>query len=77
MGGVLFQLYLQSLKRLSDPIDEVYEKYLSPHPEPGAEDKVRCPKCGSENVDRKAGYRGEYRCMTCGYSWQVGGWQAT
>lgn len=60
-----------------DSIDEVYEKYLNPHAEAEVEGKVTCPKCGSENVDRQSGYRGEYKCMSCGYFWQVGGWQAT
>ena len=62
---------------LSDSLDDAYEKYLKPHTEAEVEEKVTCPKCGSENVDRKAGYRGEYKCTGCGYFWQVGGRYAT
>ena len=60
---------------MSDPIDEAYEKYIAPHNE--VEGKIICPRCESENVDRRSGYRGEYRCEDCGYFWQVGGWRAT
>ncbi len=66
-----------------DPLDDVYEKYLltpepSPSPEREAEIMARksekpCPKCGSDDVDRSRGYRGEYRCKACGHAWQVGG----
>jgi len=62
---------------LSDPIDEAFQKYLKPHDDAVIEDKIECPNCKSSNVDRSAGYRGEYRCKDCGYNWQVGGWQAT
>jgi len=65
---------------MSDPVDEAYEKYLMPQTPPRdveIEEKVTCPKCDSENVDRKAGYRGEYRCLDCGHYWQVGGFAAT
>ncbi len=66
-----------------DPLDDVYEKYLAPDaPEPEQEQEAEimarksekpCPKCGSDNVDRSRGYRGEYRCKACGHAWQVGG----
>jgi len=62
---------------MSDSIDEAFEKYLNPEAEREVVGKVTCPKCGSVDVDRHSGYRGEYECMSCGYSWQVGGWQAT
>jgi len=62
---------------MSDPLGDVYEKYLRPHSDVEIETKVMCPKCDSDNVDRRAGYRGEYRCLQCGYYWQVGGAQAT
>ncbi len=64
---------------MSDGIDAAYEKYLMPHEEVKvqAEEKVVCPTCESEDVDRRSGYRGEYICRACGYFWQVGGWQAT
>ena len=62
---------------MSDPLDDIYEKYFKPSSEVEVEEKVLCPKCDSDNVDRRSGYRGEYKCMTCGYFWQVGGWQAT
>ena len=62
---------------MSDPIDEAFEKFLQPHSEFHSEAKLTCPKCESDNVDKKAGYRGEYRCLDCGHSWQVGGWKAS
>jgi len=66
---------------LSDPLDDVYGKYLTPEapmPDPEAEIMAResetaCPACGSANVDRSRGYRGEYACRDCGHEWQVGG----
>jgi ribosomal protein L37AE/L43A len=58
---------------LSDDIDAAYEKYLRPHTDVEIEAKITCPKCDSENVDRGAGYRGEYTCFDCGHHWQVGG----
>ncbi len=67
----------RTLYPMSDPIDELYEKYLGGHSEDQPEERVVCPKCESEEVDRKAGYRGEYKCLNCGHFWQVGGWQAT
>jgi transposase-like protein len=68
-----------TVRLLSDSVDEAYEKYVMPHSNVEAQDpgKVTCPKCDSDNVDRSSGYRGEYKCMACGYHWQVGGWQAT
>jgi len=68
---------LDKCKRMSDPIDDAYEKLLGPHTDAEIEAKITCPKCNSDNVDRKAGYRGEYRCLECGYYWQVGGFNAT
>ena len=65
---------------MSDSLDEAYEKYLKPQKPPSdvdIETKINCPKCDSENVDKTAGYRGEYKCLDCGYHWQVGGSQAT
>jgi len=62
---------------MSDSIDEAYEKYLRPHSDAEIEQKVTCPKCESDNVDRSAGYRGEYKCLQCGHYWQVGGFQAS
>jgi hypothetical protein len=29
-----------------------------------------CPRCKSEDIDRGAGYRGEYTCRNCGYYWK-------
>jgi len=66
---------------LSDPIEDAYEKYLRPD-EPtrdldaeimARESDAPCPRCGSEDVDRSRGYRGEYICRSCGHEWQVGG----
>jgi len=68
---------LSRLKLMSDPIDEAYEKYLGTHTDVEIETKITCPKCESEDVDKRAGYRGEYKCMNCGYYWQVGGFAAT
>jgi ribosomal protein L37AE/L43A len=62
---------------LSDPLDDVYEKYLRQHSDADIETKIMCPRCGSDNVDRREGYRGEYKCLQCDYNWQVGGFQAT
>ena len=62
---------------MSDPLDEAYEKLLRPHTDAEIESKIKCPKCDSENVDTKAGYRGEYRCQDCGHYWQIGGFRAT
>ena len=67
---------------MSDPVDEAYEKYLSPATQPPQsleerESEVDCPRCESEDVDRRSGYRGEYKCNNCGHHWQVGGGQAT
>ena len=62
---------------MSDPIDEAFEKYLKPHTDADIEPKINCPKCDSDNVDRNAGYRGEYKCLDCGHSWQIGGYMAT
>ena len=62
---------------MSDPIDDAYERYVKPPPSVEPEESIECPRCKSDNVDRVAGYRGEYRCMNCGHSWQVGGWKAT
>jgi len=69
---------------LSDPLDEAYEKYLSPEKpqerppsDVDIEAKITCPNCDSENVDKKAGYRGEYKCLECGHYWQVGGFAST
>jgi len=64
-----------------DPLEDIYEKFLgNPTPEPDKEAEIMaqksekpCPKCGSEKVDRSAGYRGEYKCLACGHAWQVGG----
>jgi len=64
---------------MSDPLEEAYEKYLSPqkpYSDVDIESKIICPKCDSENVDKKAGYRGEYKCLECGHYWQVGGFRA-
>jgi ribosomal protein L37AE/L43A len=58
-------------------VDEAYEKYIMPHTPAEPEAYIECPKCESGNVDRKAGYRGEYVCRECGYFWQVGGRDAT
>ena len=64
---------------VSDALDAAYTKYLLPHGEPSIQpdEKVVCLYCGSENVDRTSGYRGEYYCLDCAHFWQVGGWQAT
>jgi transposase-like protein len=62
---------------LSDPVDEAFQKYLKAPRETDINDKIECPDCKSKNVDRGAGYRGEYRCKDCGHYWQVGGWQST
>ena len=62
---------------MSDLLDEAYQKFLKPHSEEELEQKIICPKCGSDNVDRQSGYRGEYKCLDCGYFWQVGGRDAT
>jgi len=66
-----------SRKQMSDPLDDAFEKFLKPHGDAEIETKIICPRCDSDNVDRKAGYRGEYRCLQCGHYWQVGGFQAT
>lgn len=66
---------------MSDPLDDVYGKYLRPESSvPSVESEImarastaNCPICDSENVDRSRGYRGEYRCLDCGHEWQVGG----
>ena len=68
---------------MSDPMEEVYEKYLEPEASTKKEDveaeimsresEATCPKCGSENVDHSRGYRGEYTCRDCNHGWQVGG----
>jgi ribosomal protein L37AE/L43A len=62
---------------MGDPLDDAYEKFLRPHGDVEIETKMFCPRCGSDNVDRGSGYRGEYRCLQCAYYWQVGGFQAT
>ena len=64
---------------MSDSVDDAYERYLTPHGEPDEEpeEKVTCPNCESENVDRSRGYRGEYKCLDCRHYWQVGGRNAT
>jgi transposase-like protein len=68
---------------MSDPLEEAYSKYLTPDtPTPGRDleneimsrrSEAPCPECASKNVDRKRGYRGEYKCLDCGHAWQVGG----
>ena len=60
---------------MSDAVDDAYERFLLPHRESGEEpeEKIVCPSCESENVDRSRGYRGEYRCLDCRHFWQVGG----
>ncbi len=66
---------------MSDPIEEVYQKYLgeSPPEDPEAlfvhdhkfdESDLTCPRCDSTKLDRGAGYRGEYKCKECGYFWR-------
>jgi len=62
---------------LSDPVDDAYEKYIAPIPDLEPDSKIECLRCGSENVDRRTGYRGEYKCAECGYFWQIGGRYAT
>lgn len=68
---------------MSDPVEEVYGKYLESGSRPperdleaeimAQESEAPCPMCGSQNVDHSRGYRGEYRCLKCGHTWQVGG----
>ncbi|MDA4128140.1 MAG: hypothetical protein OK422_01540 [Thaumarchaeota archaeon] len=54
---------------VSDPYEEVYTKYMT-DPLQESEDTLSCPHCLSELVDRRAGYRGEYKCKNCGYFWR-------
>ena len=35
------------------------------------ESTIPCPKCGSDKVDRREEYRGEYTCLNCGHYWTV------
>ena len=71
----------EAIGRLAASVDDAYDKYIAPSPQSqsAAEtaQQINCPNCDSTNVDRSSGYRGEYRCLDCGYYWQVGGWQAT
>ena len=62
---------------MSDALDEAYEKYLKPPSDTETDPRIDCPKCGSDNVDIRAGYRGEYKCLDCGHYWQVGGIHAS
>ncbi len=55
---------------LSDPFEEVYNKYIRPAEAQEPESSITCPNCDSNDVDRKAGYRGEYKCRTCGHFWR-------
>ena len=68
-----------AVRSLSDSVDEAYEKYLEPRSEGEiqARGRITCPRCDSDKVDVSSGYRGEYKCLACGYHWQVGGWLAT
>jgi DNA-directed RNA polymerase subunit RPC12/RpoP len=65
----------------ADEVDDAYEKLLLQEPSSGSQEEpapqVDCPNCGSLNVDRSAGYRGDYKCLDCGHRWQVGGRNAT
>jgi len=62
---------------LSDPLEEVYEKFMQPEqqpeqvPDPPDDPVVTCPKCGSNDIDVSRGYRGEYKCRNCGQAWQA------
>jgi transposase-like protein len=56
--------------KLSDPLEEVYDKYIRPSEVQEPESVIACPKCDSTDVDRKAGYRGEYKCRNCGHFWR-------
>jgi len=54
---------------LSDPLEEAYYRYIHPDPAEEPNETIACPRCESYDVDRKAGYRGEYRCRNCGIYW--------
>jgi len=54
--------------------DSRYAALASLEAEVFAEESKRpCSKCGSDNVDRSRGYRGEYFCNDCRHSSQLGG----
>ncbi len=55
---------------LSNPSEEVYNKYIHPTAGEEPESSITCPVCDSTEVDRGAGYRGEYKCMNCGHFWR-------
>jgi predicted RNA-binding Zn-ribbon protein involved in translation (DUF1610 family) len=66
---------------MTDSIEDVYQKYLGELPsedsgavfvhDPGSDESdLTCPKCESTNLNRKAGYRGEYTCKNCGHFWR-------
>jgi predicted RNA-binding Zn-ribbon protein involved in translation (DUF1610 family) len=52
-----------------DEVDQAFEELLGPHPEEDNPD-LQCPKCGSKDIDRSRGYRGEYACKNCGHRWK-------
>ena len=33
--------------------------------------KIKCPKCGSENIESERRINGNRRCVDCGYTWNM------